>query len=279
MVYVVMISSLTCVSGNPAISNTIPMVVNPPLPVNVTIVVDHNDICEGTNVTFTATPFNGGPTPVYQWYRNTVPVGSGQQTYTCIPANGDQFYVVMTSTLPCVSGNPATSNILSMVVYPIPETPTVTVSGQLLQSSSPTGNQWYFDGNIIPGATNQTYFATQTGSYWTEVTISGCTSDTSNHIYLVLVGIEENPESNNFIVYPVPNDGHFTVSISLHSEESFTIEVYNYLGKRLYKNCDIPVKSRYEKTVDLRPLAAGIYSVVFNNKEIKIVKRIIVHNK
>ena len=118
-VYVVMTSSLACVSGNPATSNTIAMVVNPLLPVSVSVTADQNNVCEGTTVTFTGIAINGGSTAVYQWYKNSVPVGSNQSTYTYVPANGDLVYVVMTSSLACVSGNPATSNTIAMVVNPL----------------------------------------------------------------------------------------------------------------------------------------------------------------
>ena len=278
-VYVVITSSLTCVSGNPATSNIVVMIVNPLLPVSVSVAADQNNVCEGTTVTFTATATNGGSTPVYQWYKNSLPVGSNQPTYACVPVNDDQVYVVMTSSLTCVSGNPASSNIVNMIVILTPETPTITLNGQILQSSAPAGNQWYFEGNIIAGATGQTYDANQTGWYWTVVTLDGCSSDTSNHIYVLVVGIEENPDASNFMVYPVPNNGRFTISIQLRAEETFTIGVINTLGKLVYEIRDVLVKGKYEKVIDLRPLAAGIYSVVFYGNNSKIVKRIIVNNK
>jgi hypothetical protein len=278
-VYVVMTSELTCVTGNPATSNIVSMVVNPLLPVSVSVAADQNNVCEGTTVTFTGTAINGGSAPVYQWYKNSLPVGSNQSTYSCIPVNGDQVYVVMTSDLTCVTGNPATSNIVSMVVILTPAIPMITLNGQLLQSSSPVGNQWYFEGNIIAGATDQTYIATQTGWYWTVVTLDGCSSDTSNHIYVLVVGIEEKPEAGSFYVYPIPNNGRFNISIRIHSEETFTIGVYNDLGQRIYELNDLLVKGSFDKMIDLRPLAAGMYSVVFYGNNIKIVKRIIVHNK
>jgi hypothetical protein len=64
-----------------------------------------------------------------------------------------------------------------------PATPTITPSGSVsfcvsgtLTSSSATGNQWYKDGNLLSGETNQTYVATADGNYTVRVTDSGCTS-------------------------------------------------------------------------------------------------------
>ena len=65
---VIMTSNATpCLTGSPATSNTITMTVNPNLPASVSIAaVPSGAICTGTSVTFTATPTNGGTTPIYQ---------------------------------------------------------------------------------------------------------------------------------------------------------------------------------------------------------------------
>jgi PKD repeat protein len=110
----VLTSNATCITGNPATSNAVTMIVNPLLPVSVTIAPSANPVDAGTPVTFSPTPVNGG-TPAYQWYKNQMAVGSGA-TYTCVPENGDQVYVVMTSDLACKSGSPAISNTITMSV-------------------------------------------------------------------------------------------------------------------------------------------------------------------
>jgi len=45
----------------------------------------------------------------------------------------------------------------------------------------------YISSRGCPGATGQTYLAIQTGEYWVVVTLNGCSSDPSNHIYVVLL--------------------------------------------------------------------------------------------
>jgi hypothetical protein len=359
-----MTSSETCVSGNPATSNTITITVDPLLPVDVTITVDQNNVCEGTSVTFTATQVNGG-TPVYQWFQNGNSVGTNLPTYTCIPSNNDQVYVIMTSGLTCVTNNPATSNIITMIinllpgaagtisgpidvcdgetgvnysvapipdalsytwsvppgativagnntpditvdfspgansgvitvfgtnacgngpvspdllvtVNPIPPTPIVTASGQDLHSSAPSGNQWYYNGSVIPGATGQDYFATQSGWYWTIVTLNNCSSDTSNHVYISGVSIEEKTAGANFMVYPVPNNGCFTVSITLPSEDIYNIIIYNDLGAQIFQLRDVRVKKELRKVIDLRPLPNGKYLIVFSGIERRVVSKILV---
>ncbi len=112
----VLTSNATCPTGNPATSNTITMTVNPNLPVSISITASSNPFCQGTSVTFTATPTNGGATPAFQWQVNGVNVGLGTSAYTYNPVGGDVVKCILTSSLNCTTGNPATSNSITMVV-------------------------------------------------------------------------------------------------------------------------------------------------------------------
>jgi hypothetical protein len=118
----VMTSNATCVTGSPATSNIITMTVNPNLTASVSIAASPaGAICPATNVTFTATPTNPGTTPVYQWKKNAVNVGTNSTTYSDNGlATGNQITCVMTSNATCATGSPATSNILTMTVNPLP---------------------------------------------------------------------------------------------------------------------------------------------------------------
>jgi hypothetical protein len=161
-------------------------------------------------------------------------------------------------------------------VNPIPATPVVTANGDLLTSSAPEGNQWYFEGVIIQGATGQNYQATQSGWYWAVVNLNGCSSDTSNHVYILITGIEQLTGSG-VSVYPVPNDGKFTVSIGSASLEPFSISVFSNLGVQIFGVKNVHVNGRFDQVIDLRPAANGIYTVVIRNNSNHIVKKVIVN--
>jgi hypothetical protein len=147
-VSVVMTSSLGCASPQTATSNTITMTVTASVTPSVSISASPGStICAGTNVTFTATPTNGG-TPSYQWKLNGNNVGTNSNTYSNSSlANGDQVSVVMTSSLGCASPQTATSNTITMTV-------TASVTPSVSISASP--------GSTICAGTNVTFTATPT---------------------------------------------------------------------------------------------------------------------
>jgi len=138
-VSVVMTSNATpCLTSSPTTSNTITMTVNPNLPASVSIGVSATTICSGTSVTFTATPTNGGSTPFYQWKVNGSNVGTNSATYTTSAlANGNTVSVVMTSNAtPCLTGSPATSNIVTMTVNALPNATIASNNGASLCAGS-----------------------------------------------------------------------------------------------------------------------------------------------
>ncbi len=112
-------SNAVCATGSPATSAPVTMTVDPLLPVSVTIVADANPVCDGTTVTFTATPTNGGAAPSYQWKVNGVNAGINSDTYAYIPVNGDIVTVDLTSNAVCATGSPATSAPVTMTVDPL----------------------------------------------------------------------------------------------------------------------------------------------------------------
>ena len=158
-------SLLNCATNNPALSNPVNMTVDPILPVSVSVGVSANPVCIGTPVTFTAYPVYGGSAPSYRWYVNGVASGPNAQVFTYIPANGDIVHCVLTSSIPCPTSNPATSNTVVMEVYS-----NLPVSVSISASSNPVceGNpvtftavpvnggtlpifQWYVNGAVVGG--------------------------------------------------------------------------------------------------------------------------------
>jgi len=150
----VLTSNEICITGNPATSNQLTMTVNPSNPVSVSISPSGNNICAGTSVTFTATPTNGGTSPSYQWKKNGEIVVASSRTYTYSPANWDIITCVLTSNISCPSGNPATSNTVTMTVNPI-----LPVSVSISASANPvlSGTLVTFTAVPVSGGSSPVY--------------------------------------------------------------------------------------------------------------------------
>jgi len=271
-----MTSNEACVSGSPATSNTISMTVNPILAASVSVVESTNIICEGSAVTFTATPTNGGITPTYQWQLNGTDLTDETiSTYTSSSlADADQLKCIMTSSEACVYGSPATSNVVTITVNAKPSTPIITqyVTTQnenLLHSDALAGNQWYNANGLINGAVNQDYAVISNGTYYDIVTINGCSSDPSISINIVTIGVDVTSNNKSIEVYPNPVSNELTIEIKggTHKTE---FEIYNSTGQIIYKG------NLLEKTVvQTTNFIPGIYIVKLDNGKIFEFKRII----
>ena len=181
------------VASNPTGSEIVIPSLTYPLVLNAGVSIAANPagpICSKTSVTFTATPVNGGTNPTYQWKKNGVNVGTNSPTYTNASLiNNDQVKCIMTSNLPGVTGNPATSNTIGMQVNAVPSAtitptgPTTYCSGTnalVLTANSGTGltYQWKKGTANINNATNINYTPTAAGTFTYKVLVtnsSGCT--------------------------------------------------------------------------------------------------------
>jgi hypothetical protein len=143
-----------------------------------------NTCCPSDFVTYTATPVNGGLNPTYEWFKNGISVGA-TVSYTFNPLDGDEVYVVMTTSVQCYTDLTATSNTITMQVT-VPAIVSVSVratrspGGQVKFTAYPVnggatpGYQWYKNGNLILGATDAELISTcQAGDeHWVVLTSS-----------------------------------------------------------------------------------------------------------
>jgi len=63
---------------------------------------------------------NGGLSPLYHWKVNGINVGTNNSTYQNTPANGDIINCILTSSVSCPTGNPVTSNTITMNISSLP---------------------------------------------------------------------------------------------------------------------------------------------------------------
>ncbi len=211
-------------------------------------------ICPGTSIILSAT---GGNT--YTW-NNGVTQGvsftpTSTATYTVTVSNG---FCTVTDSVKITIATP-------------PPAPVIYQVGNDLNSTSPTGNQWYNDAGIITGATSQSYTPTATSHYFVIVTDSiGCISDTSNVMFVIYTGFS-NIFSNNedIFIYPNPVANELIIEIA-NNKETVNFEIYNSIGQVVFNS------SLIQKTViQTNNFAKGVYLIKLENKKIFEFKKIV----
>jgi hypothetical protein len=163
------------VGSNPVIlgtDNGTNLTISAPVTPSVSVTANPSGpVCSGTPVTFTASPVNGGNTPVYQWFVNGSLVGSNSNTYTSSSlTNNDVVTAVLTTSETCYTDLTDTSNAITMSVTPTvtPDVSIIASSTNICPTSSVTftatpvnggntpGYQWFVNGTPV-GTNSDTY--------------------------------------------------------------------------------------------------------------------------
>lgn len=129
--------------------------------------------------------------------------------------------------------------------------PTITISGNLLSSSSAPNYQWYLNDNPISGATQQTLTPTTLGYYSVAVQGSDNCKSFSNAIEWTLSISQENKSS--LIVYPNPAKN--TLNIEAKGQTITYLEITTVTGQKVMNK----TISAQEHTIDIEYLSSGAY--------------------
>lgn len=131
-----------------------------------------------------------------------------------------------------------------------PTKPTISQTGNVLTSSTATGNTWYKDGLLLANQTNKTLTITSSAKYKVTATNS-CGSATSNEIAAVLTGNEESFLTETIQIYPNPMTSELVIE-GLNQE--YSAEILNQYGLVV-----ISKNLSTKNTIDVSGLNAGMY--------------------
>jgi hypothetical protein len=160
--------------------------------------------------------------------------------------------------------------------FPVPAIPFIYMTGSTLMSNAANGNQWYLDGNMIPGANGQSHEPQVTGTYTDMVTVNGCTSPASQGIYVVVTGTGPQVRDEAVSVYPNPCNGKFAVRLPASAKEHYDITVLNTIGIEVFGLKNEPVTGTHLKTFDLVNLPDGVYSIIVRNDDFNFTGKVII---
>jgi hypothetical protein len=154
-------------------------------------------------------------------------------------------------TLQVVDGVGCTSvsDALNIIVNPYPVA-TITPNGTQLTASVGDDYQWYHNGNPVSGATNQSfeYNVLEYGVYTVEVTENGCTSISTDFIYLI-TAVEN--AGGELKIYPNP----VNEILNIEFQPPYTVTIFSTTGNTVRET-----KSNTPLTViDFNLFSNGMY--------------------
>lgn len=146
--------------------------------------------------------------------------------------------------------------------------PVITSSNDTLFSSVSEGIEWYLDGNLIQGETNDTLVATANGDYSLAYTDEfGCIT-LSGIITIAIIGLDEY-DNNSFVLYPVPAQK----SITIHTDQTIQTDVritdLNGREVLIYK---VETAGTNEVVIDISSLKPGSYLCHLNGVSKRFVR-------
>ena len=286
----VMTSSMACPMSPAAISNTITVTVQNPVPPSVSIDGVPAIICPGGSVTLTAITTNGGNTLQYQWKKNGQNVGPKYQFYddnTLV--NGDVIAVEVTTYAACAGGNVVASNSVTIQVNPV-VTPSITITGNAIVNKgqvttlqatavnagtapayvwedSTGAHTWAF----ISSSQTLQYLPVATGDKIRCRVISNATCAFQGKVISTPITFTVNmptainpvPANSGLQIYPNPATTTLVLDSLKLSDTWTTLEITNMSGSRVIT---LNISNRTKVEVQVGQLSQGMYIAVLRSK-------------
>lgn len=239
----------------------------------VTISASAAQICDGTAVTFTATPVYQETTPSYQWLVNGVTAGSNSYQHTSSSLkNGDAVTVKMTSDAACGTSIAISDTItMGVTVLPKPELSVntfmlnvvtnyedgITYTWQLLDGL--TGWQ-----DVVPAANDKSFVATNRGTYRVVVRKGDCTA-VSQQQAMVITALPSDPDAPGSVhLYPNPVDEQLNLDALKLTDKWETLDIMSIDGSQCIATFNIAGKTKV--TLQAGHLNSGYYLAVLRRK-------------
>ncbi len=225
-------------------------------PVNIN--AGNSLICAGDSINICAPP----DFVSYAW--------NNGESASCIYINAaGNYYVTVSDNNSCT----ATSNVVSVSVYPILQT-SVSQNGDTLIAYGATNYQWYLNGVVINGATENFYIAVVPGNYTVLLTDSnGCQAISTS----LLVTSIENTDTDIISIYPNPFNSEVLITMSGLYMSNPTITITDIAGQTVYQQTNNDMVNMQSQTLELNYLPSGFYLVAVscrgNNYVQKLIKQ------
>lgn len=204
----------------------------------------------------------------YQWFNDGIAIAGATNPVLSInnvqQSDGGNYFCTISNGCNTVSTNTATVFVSSTAILP-----SISQVGNQLQSSIPSGIQWYLNGALLNGETNEFIDIMGAGSY-TVRSVAGPCSATSAAFQIT--SIKDLNQVANISIIPNPSSGIFSIEIENWNEE-IGVNIQNVLGQ------DIIEETSFQNQVilDLTDFSNGLYIVSLSSNgyqaSYKLVKK------
>ncbi|MGC8864622.1 MAG: C25 family cysteine peptidase [Bacteroidales bacterium] len=234
------------------------------------------EICMGGSTQLGTLTQGGTGNYTYVWHPGKYLNDSTSPTPIATPPVTTEF------TVEVFDGQSTVTATALVVVHPLPETPVIEQQGSMLVSSVAEGNQWFNEIGPIPGATQQTFTPTISGTYYTIVTSEfGCASQPSNSIYVLVTGIAKEEQPAWFVVSPNPFDNYLNIHFTLTKDSPVRIDLLDIVGNVIAtpeQKSNLSAGT-YRSVINTSTLPAGVYMLRFTTEADSFSRKIVKTNK
>lgn len=230
-----------------------------------------NPICDEATQTFTATPTYAAYTGGFSWIPNlstTKTLQSKAEGSYALTIQQDGCKATATATISVKPSKPTITAIDNFILIASNDTKEI----EWLFKELPSSNDPSTYKSLIPAQTTEQIYASKVGAYILKANRNGCGINYSTPFVISVINGKEDLVVSNWEVYPNPAISTITiVNNSPDFSTQNTIEVRNSAGI-LVKSW---IQNENNKKYVLDDLSAGMYHLIFNQKNGRTIKKII----
>ncbi|MBK9248721.1 MAG: FG-GAP repeat protein [Ignavibacteria bacterium] len=261
---------VTASDANGCVSrDTVSIVVKP----NVAVVVGEDvGVCSGESIQLNAQVSGGTPPFLYSWDPPFSLNNRFLKNPISTPANNVSIVVTVTDGNGCIS-----YDTILVKVFPKADRPAITQTIDTLTASLSTKYQWFKNGVAIVGATTQKINVNLygKGTYTVTITNENNCSATSNPIFVIPVGVEEEYAEAGFAVYPNPTQNSCTIQSLIENPTTVKLTLNNLLGSKVYESSEIAQPGQFSKNIELNILPAGVYLLHYYEGQKHLIRKVV----
>ncbi|MFI5219333.1 MAG: PKD domain-containing protein, partial [Bacteroidia bacterium] len=232
-------------------------------------------VCEGNSVSFT--DLTSGIPSAWNWiFPGGSPPNSSLQNPVITYNTAGTFDVTL--VVSNANGNDSITLLNYITVNSPPTAPVISQNLNVLSSTPGNTYQWYLNGSLIAGATNQNYNATINGNYTVVITdANGCTASSFPYPFVFNPVNENSVVANSLSVYPNPANDFINISFNAgNKNQDFILEIKNLLGQTVYHENLISQSGILTKQIDVSKLSRGMYLILVTGGNQAAGKKILI---